>query len=120
MAASKIEELQSLSELQELVAAAKEDHHDVVFPSHIVRKNGELIGYAGIFSTPILMWWLDTKKGNARDTLEMLKEIENIAKEKQVKRYVTICSEDSPYFKHMNRLGYSKLGKTIMFQKEII
>jgi hypothetical protein len=120
MAASTIQEIQSLGELQELVAAAKEDNHDVVFPSHIVRKNGELIGYAGIFSMPILMWWLDSKKGKARDSLEMLKEIENIARAKQVKRYVTICAESSPYFKHMNRLGYSKLGETVMFQKEII
>lgn len=120
MAASKIEELQSLGELQELVAAAKEDNHDVLFPSHIFRKSGELIGYAGVFSMPILMWWLDSKKGNARDTLEMLKEVEKLARTKQVKRYVTICSENSPYFKHMNRLGYSKLGKTVMFQKEII
>lgn len=120
MAASKMYEIQSQGELQELILAASEDHHDVIFPSHTFRKNNELIGYAGIFSTPVLMWWMDSKKGKARDTLEMLKEVENLARAKQVKRYVTICSENSPYFKHMNRLGYSKLGKTVMFQKEII
>lgn len=119
MAASKMHEIQSQGEFQELVLAANKDHHDVVFPSHIFRKNGELIGYAGIFSTPVLMWWVDSQKGKARDTLELLKEVEDLAKTKGINRYVTICSEDSPYFKHMGRLGYTEMGQTVMFQKEL-
>lgn len=119
MVASRIQELQSIEELRELVLVASKDHHDVVFPTHTVKKNGELIGYAGIFSTPVLMWWLDSKKGTARDTLDLLKQIEDLARSRKVGRYVTICSQESPYFKHMNRLGYTKMGSTVMFQKEL-
>lgn len=119
MPKTQLQAISTRQEVEELVKVAANDSHDVVFPSHLVRKDGEIVGYAGIFSTPILMWWLDSEKGKARDSIEMMREIEKLALSSGVKRYTTICSEDSPYFRHMGKLGFRELGKTVMFVKEI-
>lgn len=119
MPKASLKTITTKEDLSELLVAAKKDHHSVVFPSHLVRKEEKTIGYAGIFSMPILMWWLDSKEGKARDSLELMTQIEDIARSKNVRRYATICSEDSPYYPHMARLGFQKLGPTVLFEKEL-
>lgn len=120
MSKAFLQPIESEHEMAELLEAAGKDKHEVVFPSHLVKKDGKTIGYVGVFSMPVLMWWLDSKEGKARDTLELLAQIEDFARSKNVKRYATICSEDSPYFPHMERLGFSKLGETVLFEKELV
>jgi hypothetical protein len=41
-------------EVEELGARAKKDDHEVVLPTHVVLKNGEIVGYLSVGAVPLV------------------------------------------------------------------
>ena len=107
------------SDCEELINASAADDHIVIFPTHVTRKDGEVVGYCSFGGAPLIHWWLDSKKGTAMDTLRLHKEWEANMKESVVKAYQIACSPDSPYADKMEKLGYKFIGNTNLYIKKL-
>ena len=103
--------------LLQTVAAA--DQHTVIGPSHLVTKAGEVLGYASLGTVPMLHVWLDRHPATAGDSLRMLETAEALLADKGVRLVIMPCAEHSPFSQHMERLGFQKLGATVLWAKNL-
>ena len=102
-----------------LLQAAYEDNHRVMAPTHVVWKDGEIIGYGSCNGAPLLLWWMSREKGTARDTVTLTPQVDKVFKENHCSWYLTAVANKSPYFPFMRKLGYKGLGPTNIFLKKI-
>jgi hypothetical protein len=97
--------------------AAQADNHTVLFPTHVVEKDGTVAGYASICNTPILHVWLDSRRISPRDSLMLWKRGEQIVKTKGYGSVILPCANTSPFYPLMERQGYSPIIDTTLFGK---
>ena len=107
------------SDVETLLDNAEKDDHIVFCPTHVIKKDDNLIGYASIGGIITVHWWLDTEKGTAMDTLRIMKTWEDNLREQGITHYQMLCSDSSPYLSKMKKLGYSFVGKSNLFIKEL-
>lgn len=112
----RIEPLRSNEQLRELVAAANQDRHPVIGPTHVAIKAGRVVGYMGVI--PSVQVWVDTHQVKALDSLRLLREAEAVLRRAGIRRYVMPCAEHSPFYPHMERLGFTRLGFTSLNLKD--
>lgn len=105
--------------LPALRAAARADEHALLFPTHVVSKGGDLVGYASLDATPIVNVWLDSKRVVALDSVRLLVAAEQRLHERGIRTYVMPCARTSPFFPHMGRLGFKLLGENVWFVKTL-
>jgi len=103
--------------MHRLIDCATKDGHDVRFATHLVEKAGEIVGYLSLCATPVVGIWLDTEKTKAIDSIHVQQLYETILRHIGVREYLTACTEESPFYPQMERLGYEELGKTVHFRK---
>lgn len=106
-------------EVVELLKLAEADKHVVIAPTHLVRnEDNAIVGYLSI-KLPWISIWMDSRKNSARDSLEVQKLLESHLTMMGVTEYLMPCAETSPYFKHMEKLGFTRLGAQVVFRKEL-
>jgi len=105
-----LRQIQSEHEMALLMEAARADGHGVISATHLVQKDGELVGYASIGAVPLLFTWLHTKKVRARETLGLLNTVEAVAAGKGARLVCMPCEESSPLFKYMESFGCTPAG----------
>ena len=115
----KVRRLTSQLELDTLVENAKADDHLVLFPSHVVCKNGKIVGYGSINKTPIVNVWLSSKEIGPRDSMQLLSIAESIASSNGLDQIIMPCAEKSPFFPLMERMGFTRLGFTSLNVKSL-
>ena len=105
-------------ELAGLVAAAREDAHECVLPSHVVLKGGEIIGYVGLVHHVCLAnVWMHSQKAGPLDSLAGLTALEALAAEHGGRVIVMPCDTKSPYYGKLGKLGYATLGESTITMK---
>lgn len=100
------------AERRELLRAAATDDHVVIAPSHIARQAGQIVGYASLGSIAVVNVWLDSRRVTAFDSLRLLRASEEEARRLGLKQYLMPCAHTSPFYPHMERLGFKRLGFT--------
>jgi len=115
----EVRPLATAAELAELQAAAEKDKHVVLFPTHVVRKAGEIVGYGSICAAPVMFVWLDTQRVKSRESMMLLAVAENLARAKGVATLLMPCAESSPFSPLMTSMGYNEIGKTVMYAKKL-
>ena len=108
-----------VDKIEALRAAAADDNHGVVAPTHVMVKGGEVVGYLSLGAMPTVHLWFDSKQAHASDSLKMMEMGELILQERGVRQYAIACAEESPFTAQMERLGYRKLGATVLWVKEL-
>ena len=93
----------------ELWESAKEDSHIVIAPTQVVVKGGHIVGYASIGAIPMVHVWLDSRHVFARESVGLLEVTERIIRPR-AGAYIMPCSEQSPFYKYMPKLGFTVLG----------
>jgi len=89
-----------------LLAAAHADGHEVYFPTHVIEKNNEIVGYLSLNAVPLVLSWQDSKKMGPSDSL---KEIGFIEGSLQHCAFICIpCDPESPYMRFLPKTGYAK------------
>jgi len=106
-------------ELKYLKQVAADDNHTVLYPTHLVKRAGAIIGYASVCKTPVVQWWAHSEKMKARDSLTIQTQLEAVLRNAGLSNYVMPCAENSPYFDKMEKLGYIKLGNQTLFFKDL-
>lgn len=102
---------------EQLRAAAKEDDHTAIAPTHVFIKDNEIVGYCRVDVT--CHWWLHTEKCKVRDTLACAYQMEAVMRDRGISNYVMLCAQKSPYSKIMEKGGFSNIGSTQLYQRTI-
>ena len=109
----------STEELESLRTQAKNDAHDLLFPSHIFLKDGKPFGYVGI--APSTWYWFDRqtvgKDYQSRDVLKAAQLTENFLTNTGHRGLVLPVTDQSELLPFISRLGYGTLGKLNTFIK---
>ena len=93
-----------------LVKNAEADGHGVYFPSQVIEKNGEIVGYLSL-AVPIVLSWQDSKKMNAVDSIKEIGFIEGALAQSP---FICIpCDPESPYMKFLPKQGYVEYTKPV-------
>ena len=106
-------------ELPALRAAALADNHEIIAPTHVFEKRGEIVGYASLGSVPLVLPWFHTKKCKAADTLYLINQLENLSANSGQKLVCVPFAEGSPLEPFIERLGYVRGGKFNLTFKEL-
>lgn len=105
-------------DMDELRDAAAKDGHAVTMPTHVVEKNGKIVGFVSLGAIPMVLTWQSTKDVSARDSLSLLSTVETILKMQGVQVWCMPCVENSPYRPFMEKFGYTNYGSVALFFKD--
>jgi hypothetical protein len=113
----------SLRDVVDLQEHAKADRHEVIAPTHVFVKRGELVGYASVGVVPLMLPWFDTKRCKAADSLYFINVMENLAAELMPPRAKGIICvpvmQGSPFEPFIGKLGYINAGQATLALKKV-
>lgn len=106
--------------LRELAGA---DNHEVIAPTHVFVKDGQIVGCASIGAVVLLLPWFHTQKCGARDSLYFINQMENLlANMMPANGPGLVCVPvvaDSPFQAHIEKLGYVNAGPATVALKKV-
>lgn len=102
-----------------VISAAKEDNENLLFPSHLVRKNGDIVGAWSLAMMPLCLGWNHSKKITSRDSLIISGIVDTLMLERNFNFYFIACDSDSNYYPYMEQVGYKFVWPTNMFYKQL-
>lgn len=90
----------------ELNIAASEDKHGVAAPTHVVLKEGKIVGYLSINAVPTVLMWMHTKNIKVRDSLDVATFFENFISAQGFLGCLVPMQNSSPIEPYMEKVGY--------------
>lgn len=111
--------LRKAEQLVGLMDMAAADNHRVVAPTFLIEKNGEVVGYIGLNSLPTFQGWFHTKKMNARDSLSIFNQVENLCRMQGMQQLALLLPLTSGFIEHTERLGYQELATVSLQLKQL-
>lgn len=94
---------------QILMAAAKEDNHFPLYPTHAVLKGSEIVGSLSVCSIPAVVAWLHTQKISHRNAFEIINIGRNLGRYASGGRpLITFSPPDSKPAQYLEDLGFRK------------
>jgi len=109
--------LRSTQDLLRVEEAAARDSHRVVGATHLIEKDGLVVGYASLGGVPLVNVWLDSQRVSPRESVSLLNLGENLLAAQGSAAVLMPCAEQSPFSPLMGRLGYERLGPTTLYMK---
>jgi len=104
---------------EKVLDAALANGHEVIQPTHMVLKDGEIVGGFSIQVT-CASWWMDTEHSQRRDSLQAFHAMDALIADRGHNAYIMPCREDSPYFELMERGEFKKFkGDWGIFYKKL-
>lgn len=128
---AEIRPIASPAELEQLLVVAREDEHEPILPTHIFRKDGEIVGYASVCALVPLTFggqpkavqfhtWFHTQKLGPRDSFNLINSLENLMRCGSPAEFALVpVSAESPFNKVMPSMGYSAVMETRLWAKKI-
>jgi hypothetical protein len=113
--------IRNQSELDELTKNSLNDHnHHVLAPTHLIRKDGVIVGYVSIAGLPMTFCHFSTEDMQAEDSFAVINTVENILQLNRNCGVVTPVSKDSPFHKVLShpKVGYKNIANVDLFVKE--
>lgn len=105
--------------IRQLQTQANAEQHPVLAPTHVMMKGDEIVGYLSLAGLPMVQAWFDSQHKVASDSLKMIEHGETIFREQGVQAFGLCCAEESPFTPHLERLGFRKLGATVVWLKNL-
>jgi hypothetical protein len=113
----RTEEIEALRDL------AQDDKHEVIAPSHVFIKGGEIVGYASIAQVPMVLPWFHTTRCHPADSHYFINQVENLIAECMPNNgQDLICVPfvpGSPFEPHIEKLGFVNAGKVNLAFKKV-
>lgn len=111
-----IRRIANQDELKRVLELARADSDGIEMPTHLVEKNGEIVGAASLNVLPVMMVWHHSQKVGPRDSIILKHTYDALMEERNNgKRYVILCNKQSPYNGAMKALGYTHIWETEIF-----
>jgi len=95
-----------------LEIAAARDKHGVAAPSHVMEKDGEIVGYLSINMVPTVLLWMDSKVVRVHDTIDIVNFYENFISAMGWKGFFLPVPTDSPLKPYVESAGYTPASPT--------
>lgn len=108
-----------LGDYEPLLELAREDNHAVIRPTHVMLKDGELIGYASVGGVPLVIFYMNTKKAKATNTFRFERHCEELVRHAGSPLVCAPCSPSSPIYPFMPKLGFVSGGNMDVFIKKL-
>ena len=96
----QVNPIRSQELLDEVNKAASKDEHNPLFPTHVVTRDGEIVGSFCIMS-PTVYWWMDSKKTNISDSIMVLQSVDTLMNNEGYLGYAMPVHPTSPYHKFL-------------------
>lgn len=110
-------------EVDPLRDLAQDDQHELISPSHVFVKGGEIIGYASIAQVPLILPWFHTARCHPADSHYFINQVENLIAECMPNNgQDLICvpfAPGSPFEPHIEKLGFVNAGKVALTFKKV-
>ena len=98
---------------------AGENGHTVLNPTHMILKDGEVVGAFGL-EVSCVSWWMHDEKSGKRDNLAAYQVLEALLSERGATGYMVPCEAESPYHGMMETMGSTKFkGNWSIFAKVV-
>ena len=94
----------------EVSNAAQSDDSGIFQPSHMVLKDGEIVGAFSV-NMSVGCWWMHKTKAKPRDSLAAFQSMEAIFADREINEYIMPCHQDSKFYSLMPRGGYEIIGR---------
>lgn len=106
-------------EIKTLRQNALAENHDIFFPTYLVRKDENIIGYfsVGTPGFPMSPCWFGERLSN-RESFGLINTVENIVSLGGALGHIFPVPAESPFHPLMGDLGYRTLGKYELFVKK--
>jgi hypothetical protein len=116
----KIYPLTTQEEMDNLMVAAGQDAHWVVYPTHYVKKQDEIVGYFSVCKLPVVCLWMHTGKVKPLDSVIALNTAENLVRSAGHKHLFALVSEESPYAPVLEEhMSLKPLHKAVVWGKQL-
>lgn len=89
-------------QLDDLYSVCEETGTYPIFPTHIVVKQGKIIG---CFSThsPTVHWWMNPETSTKKESLPVFQACDTLMSERGYKEYIIPCEPESPFFSLLSK-----------------
>jgi len=104
-------------ERAQLAAAAQEDNHSLILPTHGIWRGQTAVGYASVCATPCVHVWFSTKALKARDSFAIIQHLEQLVRDRGHGIVIVPCWEQSPFARLMPHLGYAPFLQTTLYAR---
>ena len=88
--------------LQVYKAAENDGNRHPLMPTHLVKKNNDIVGAFCLFS-PTIYWWMHTTKVKGRDSLSIFQTMSALIANEGVSKFILPCEPESPYFPFLSK-----------------
>ena len=112
--------IRNADQLKRLLAAAAEDNHYPVYPTHTILRGDEITGCLSVCAVPMLTAWCHTEKMGPRQTMVAINIAKNLAHmASNGNPVVAHCPTTSPVYPYISRMGFVLKGATNLFIEEV-
>lgn len=101
-------------DLARVAKAAADDGHALYAPTHYMVERGEVIGATNI--GPHVDWWMRADQG-IRGSMVGIQILDSLQVGAGWPRYRMLCAADSPYYPHLERAGFVRIGEMHVFER---
>ncbi|MBF8281259.1 MAG: hypothetical protein HW378_174 [Anaerolineales bacterium] len=115
----EVRPLREPADCDRLEIAADEDAYHPILPTHIIERDGEIVGCVGVNSLPLFRVWLHRTKVRARESVAILNVIENGYRAQGGGIVFSLLAPDSPFRAVQERFGYHALGLGVLLVKKL-
>ena len=116
MSKLEVKQVEDLKKFATIQKAAHEDGHSILYATHYIEQEDEIIGAFSVIS-PTVYWWMHTEKVKGRDSYKIGKFMSEILTESGSGIHYAPIQPDSPYYPLMEKLGYKSIGNWEIFYK---
>ena len=106
-----------------LAYAAESDRHQLIVPTHVVMKGGEIIGYGSLGAVKMFYAWMHTRKATPRDSFTAWRLAEQAMSDVNSPDRSPLvcmpCEASSPFAPFLAHKGYRVLGTAQITLKEL-
>ena len=111
----KVRKIKTEEERQLVIDAAIADNDNMKYPTHLVEKNGDIVGGWSLGLMPLVLIWNKSDSINAKESLILKHTLGSIMDDRSPNPYIIACNDHSPYISHMKKFGYKPIWKTNLF-----
>lgn len=103
----------------QLQLAAARDRHQVIAPTHVVMKDGAVLGYGSLGAVPMFLAWMDTRRATARDSFTAWQLAEADLAARGHGWVCMACEAASPFAPYLTKRGYTVAGTAQLCLKDL-
>lgn len=110
-----VRKIKNEAERKAVIEAAIADNDQMQVPSHIIEKNGKIVGGWALANVPLVLVWHKSDSISPKESMILNNTCRAIMNDRSNAPFVIACNNHSPYMNHMQKLGFKPIWETNLF-----